>query len=279
MAIPSAPTFADLIGDAVASLTDAGVDTARLDAEVLLGHAAEMDRSGVLARLRDRCPAPLQSRFTELVARRRRREPLAYIVGEKEFFSLSFAVTPEVLIPRPETELLVEAVLRLAPRGGRVLDVGTGSGCIAIAIAANRKDLAVDACEVSPAALALAAQNAARHAVDVRWIEADLFACSDESYDVVVSNPPYVAAIARLAPELAHEPRGALFAGEAGLDVIDRLLPEAFARLNAGGHTIVEFGSDQEAAVRGSADRAGYVGVEIVQDLAGHPRMLIARRP
>ncbi len=274
-------TFAELIGRASGSLEAAGVESARLDAEVLLAHAAGIDRSGLFARFPDEVPQPVCERFDQLVQRRVAREPVAYIVGEKEFYSLSFRVSRDVLIPRPETELLVDTVLKQAPRGGRVLDVGTGSGCIAIAVAANRADLRLTACDISADALSIAAENASRHGVvGIRFVESDLFdgLDADDRYDVVVSNPPYVAEGETLAPELDREPAPALSAGPEGMDVIERLLPDALTRLNPGGGTIVEFGSDQETPVRRCAEAAGYGTIEIVHDLVGHPRVLRACR-
>ncbi len=276
-------TFADLLGRASERLEAAGCDSARLDAEVLLARAAGVERSGLYARFRELVPESVRESFDELVSRRVQREPVAYIVGEKEFYSLAFRVNRDVLIPRPETELLVDAVLKRAPSGGRVLDVGTGSGCIAVAIAFHRRDLELSACDVSSAALRVAAANVARHGVAgrVRLSESDLFdgLDPDQRYDVVVSNPPYVADHAKLAAELSREPRSALYAGPTGMDVIERLLPQAHDRLSPGGSTIVEFGSDQEAPVRRCGESAGYRSIEVLHDLAGHPRVVIATLP
>lgn len=272
-------TFGSRISEAASRLSAAGIASARLDAEVLLAIAAGVGRSWVLARLRDEVEEGVCDRFEELIARRMAREPVAYIIGEKEFFSLDFAVTQGVLIPRPETELLVEETLKRAVRGGRVLDVGTGSGCIAVALAVNRADLEVSACDVSPQALEVAHRNARRHQVDarVRFIESDLFGgLADECFDAIVSNPPYVADAAELEPELAWEPVSALRAGPDGLAVIRNLLAESRTRLNPGGFAIVEIGSDQAELACCAAAEAGFLDIDIVRDLAGHPRILRA---
>ena len=280
--VVSGDDFAGAIGKAASLLSAAGVETARLDAEVLLAHAAGIERAGLFARLRDQIPQAIGARFDESIRRRARREPVAYVTGEKEFFSLSFHVTPDVLIPRPETELLVEEVLRRAPANARVLDVGTGSGCIAVALAVRRPDLRVTACDVSPAALAVAVENARRHGAEarIRFVASDLFGGFDahDHWHVIVSNPPYVAADEDLAPELAWEPSAALRAGADGMAVIRRLLVEGVARLAEGGRLLVEIGATQEEIGRGAARQAGLTEVEVLTDLAGHPRLLIAAR-
>lgn len=274
--------FAAAIAEAAHLFRAAGIDTARLDAEVLLAHAAGIDRAGLFARLRDPLPESIRARFDELIRRRSQREPVAYITGEKEFHSLSFRVTSDVLIPRPETELLVDEVLRRAPAGARVLDVGTGSGCIAISLAARRADLRLTASDVSPKALAVAAGNARRHRAEGRvdFVAADLFAGLDaeDRWPVIVSNPPYVAVGASLAPELLWEPEGALRAGADGMAVIRRVVGEAVARLAEGGTLLVEIGSDQEEASLAAAGAAGFGEAGVLRDHAGLPRVLIAVR-
>jgi release factor glutamine methyltransferase len=280
--VVSGDDFAAAIGEAASLLSAAGIETARLDAEVLLAHAAGIERAGVLARLRDEIPQAIGARFDESIRRRARREPLAYVTGEKEFFSLSFHVTPDVLIPRPETESLVEEVLRRAPANARVLDVGTGSGCIAVALAVCRPDLRLTACDVSPAALAVAVENARRHGAEarIRFVASDLFGGFDahHHWHVIVSNPPYVAAEEELAPELAWEPTKALRAGADGMAVIRRLLVEGVARLADGGRLLVEIGAAQGEVSRRAAREAGLTEVEVLSDLAGHPRLLIAAK-
>jgi release factor glutamine methyltransferase len=275
-------TAARLIAEATAALVASGVPTARLDAEVLLASACGMERTGLYACGRDAVvPERCRDRFLSLLARRRAREPLAYIVGHKEFWSLDFSVTPDVLIPRPETELLVE--LALQTRARYFCDLGTGSGCIAVALASESPQAEIWALEVSPAALAVAQANARRHAVagQVRFVETDLFvSVAGRRFDAVISNPPYVPAadMEDLQPELAWEPRQALDGGAAGLDVIQRLLAAAPAHLVDGGYLFMEIGACQEPAVTALAKAAGFAEISVHQDAAGLPRVLLARR-
>ena len=217
-AVASPPSLADLLHDAAAMLHAAGVSTPRLDAEVLLAAALRADRAALYARLRQTVPADVSSTFDALLERRRRREPVAYIVGVREFWSLPIRVTPAVLVPRPETELLVESVVDLARHGGvaSVWDVGTGSGCIAVALARELPRARILATDASPAALEVARENAAALGVAPRVD----FACADlgealraeRSFDVVASNPPYLAEGDPVPAELAWEPASALTA-------------------------------------------------------------------
>jgi release factor glutamine methyltransferase len=196
-----------------------------------------------------------RARFEGMVERRRGGEPVAYIIGEREFYSLAFKVTPAVLIPRPETELLVEAALERIPADApcRVLDLATGSGCIAVAIAKHRPRARLTATDVSPAALAIARANALAHGVDVELIESDWFAgLQGRRFDVIVSNPPYVA---EGDPHLAQgdvrfEPRGALTAGPSGLDGVEAIVEQAGRHLAAAGWLVFEHGHDQGACSR-----------------------------
>ncbi len=274
----------DLLRAAEAALRRAGVPTPRLDAEVLLGRAMDADRTLLFSRLGDEVPASIATRFASFVARRCRREPVAYITGAQEFWSLSFAVTPAVLIPRPETELVVEAVRALVaeePSAPAVCDVGTGSGCVAVALARELPGARLWATDISPAALAVAQRNAAAHGVGehIAFACGDLFADIDPAvrFDVVASNPPYVADGAVLPAEVACEPAIALRAGHDGLDVIRRLLRTAPSRLRRGGWLVMEFGFGQAKAVRDLAAAAGFDRVCTETDLAGIPRVLIAR--
>jgi len=274
------PTFFELTSAAESELGVAGVDTPRLDAEVLLAHCAGLSRAGLIARFRDRAPESVAAALPCLVDARCRRQPVAYLVGEKEFYSLSFRVTSDVLIPRPETELLVEAALARMPAGALVCDVGTGSGCIAVALASQAPAARLVACDLSSAALLIAAENARRHGVDdrVELVLSDLFAAVDVArrFDVVVSNPPYVATAAALDAELDWEPEMALRAGREGMDVIEPLLTAARSRLRPGGVVMVEIGADQERAARRAARAAGYATVDVRRDLAGLPRLVVA---
>lgn len=265
-------------------LAAAGIDSARLDARVLLAHAMTMPTETLVFA---GTPTPAQHElFDSLIARRAAREPLAYIVGRKEFWSLSFAVGPGVLIPRPETETLVEEAMRAFPDRMRpldVLDLGTGSGCLLIAFLSeypNARGVGVD---VSDAALGWARRNAAGNGVDARctWLEGGWDA-GGRRFDVIFSNPPYLARRehAALAPEIAYfEPPGALFGGEDGLDAY-RVLGPAIARaLKPGGWAGLEIGIGQMDEVCEILTRSGLVIAGVVPDLSGVPRCVAVRLP
>jgi len=267
----------DALDSAVIALRAAGVDTPRLDAEILLAAAMGVDR-GVIVADPGRPVEPVAARlFMDFAARRREREPVAYILGWKGFRSIMLSVDPRVLIPRPETEHLVEAVLGL-PAGARVCDVGTGSGAIALALKMERPDLSLVATDASADALEAARENAVRLGLEVELRAGDLLADVGGELDAVVSNPPYVEDGAELAPEIARfEPALALRAGPDGLDVIRRLLPAAGAtgaRLVA-----LEIGSTQAEAVTALTHQAGFPDVRVEQDLAGLDRVVVGRRP
>jgi release factor glutamine methyltransferase len=267
----------EAIDSAVVALTAAGVETPRLDAEVLLAHALGVDRATLVVD-RDRAvEGPAVRAFQDAVRRRAvGREPVAYITGVKGFRRLDIAVDPRVLIPRPETETLVEAALEL-PRGARVVDVGTGSGAVALALADERPDLRVLGADVSETALAVARANAARLGLDVAFVRADLLDGVGE-VDAVVANPPYVEDGAALAPEIArHEPVVALYAGPDGLAAVSRLVEQAVAR-GAVGFLAVEVGAGQAGAVEALARAAGFARVERRRDLAGIERVVVAWR-
>jgi release factor glutamine methyltransferase len=270
-------TVADALDSAVIALTAAGCDTPRLDAELLLAEALGVGRAALIADPgRGIGPGPAR-RFAELARRRRQREPVAYILGRKGFRTIELEVDGRVLIPRPETEHVVEAALDLHA-GARVADVGTGSGAIALALKAERPDLVVLATEASGGALAVARANARRLGLDVDMREGDLLDPVDGSLDAVLSNPPYVADrdVRALAPEIArYEPAEALLAGADGLTVLRRLIPAAAAR---GARLLVlEVGEGQAAAVAGLVRAAGYPEVEVRRDLAGIERVVVGR--
>jgi release factor glutamine methyltransferase len=261
-------------------LAGRGSDTPRLDAELLAAHVLGVDR---LALYTD-SERPLTGAETDalrgLVARRGRREPVAYLVGHRAFRRLRIAVTPAVLVPRPETELLVEWALEAAGPGARVLDWGTGSGAVALALADERPDLAVTAIDTSAEALAIARANDAAGAVE--WLASDGFAAlTGRVFDVVAANPPYLsdAEMAGAPPELAHEPRSALVAGPTGLEALAGLAAEAPVHLAPGGWLVAEIGAGQDAAVRGLWEGAGLADVAVRRDLAGLPRAVGGRRP
>jgi len=258
----------EALDSAVIALGAAGVDTPRLDAEVLLAHALGVDRLQMLTDGRATVEGPAVRVFQNAVRRRSvGREPVAYITGIKGFRHLDLHVDGRVLIPRPETETLVEAALAL-PRSVRVVDVGTGSGAVALALKDERPDLIVGGSDASAGAVEVARANAKRLGLDVGFHVGDLLD-GVGAVDAVLANPPYVEAGAQLPPELAHEPPGALFAGPDGLDVIRRLAAAPRPELLA-----VEIGAGQAAAV---ADLLGG-DIEILEDLAGIERVVVSRR-
>jgi release factor glutamine methyltransferase len=267
----------EALDSAVVALTAAGVDTPRLDAEVLLAHVLGVDRAALLID-RDRAVDGAAVRAFQDAVRRRAfdREPVAYITGVKGFRHLELQVDRRVLIPRPETETLVEAAVEILPQGARVVDVGTGSGAIALALEDERPDLEVTGTDVSEDALEVARANADRLGLGVAFARADLLAGVGE-LDAVVSNPPYVEDGAELAPEIVrHEPSLALRAGPDGLDVLRALVPAAAAM---GAEVLaVEVGAGQAAAVEQLARGAGFGRAERRADLAGIDRVVVAWR-
>jgi release factor glutamine methyltransferase len=269
----------DALDGAVTALAAAGCQTPRLDAELLLAHALGVTRERLLIDDLE-VSGPAVRVFQDFVRRRSvEREPVAYILGRRHFRRLELAVDPRALIPRPETELLVEAGLGL-PRGARVLDVGTGSGAVALALADERPDLSVAGSDRSAEALDLARMNGARLGLDVRWLQADLLDGVPDELDAVLSNPPYVGEDERalLAPEiLRHEPASALFAGEDGLDVVRRLVAQAGERERLQ-LLAIEIGQAQAGAVGGWMREAGFAVVRAERDLAGIERVLIGER-
>ncbi|MBE2319236.1 peptide chain release factor N(5)-glutamine methyltransferase [Solirubrobacter sp. CPCC 204708] len=251
-------------------LTAAGCENPRLDAEVLLAAAMGVDRPWLIVNSREGVPGPAARVFMDFVRRRREREPVAYITGIKGFRHIDLAVDRRVLIPRPETEFVVEAALKL-PQGARVIDVGTGSGAIALALKHERPDLDVVATDVSADALDVARHNALRLGLRVGFVQTDLW--GDLEADAIVSNPPYVEAGERLMPDVAlFEPHGALFAGADGLDVIRRLVsaPVRFLAL--------EHGQGQADPIEALLRGAGFTTVDRIRDLAGIERVTVAHR-
>ena len=266
----------EALDSAVVALSAAGVDTPRLDAEVLLAHALGVDRTALVVDRDLRVEGPAVRAFQDAVRRRSvEREPVAYITGIKGFRHIELQVDTRVLIPRPETETLVEAALDL-PRGARVVDVGTGSGAVALALKDERGDLDVTGTDASPDALVVARANAARLGLDVRFREADLLDGAAE-VDAVLSNPPYVEDGTPLQPEIErHEPPVALYAGGDGLAVIRRLAAEAGA--SAARLLALEVGMGQAAEVAAVLRDAGFATTDTRRDLAGIERVVVGRR-
>lgn len=260
-------------------------ERARLDAETLLLHFTGRNRAWLLAHAGDEFGGCTSLGYATLLDRRFRGEPIQYIIGEAEFYGLPFHVTPDVLIPRPETEHLVDAVLEGARRFDtpRIADIGTGSGAIAVTLARALPAAQVTAIDLSLASLAVARQNAERHSAPVRFIAGDLLVpVAGETFDVIVSNPPYVPESDRptLAVEVReHEPALALFAGPDGFAVYRRLIPQAFAALAPGGFIALEYGYGQSDDLYAMLNAAGFHNVQQIPDLQGIPRVAIARRP
>jgi len=257
---------------------------ARLDAELLLAHALGVSRARLYA-WPEHEPEPMQREaFDRLVAARERGEPIAYLTGRREFWSLDLAVTPDVLIPRHETELLVELALdRIArDRDVRVADLGTGSGAIALALARERPLARVTATDASAAALDVARRNAARLGIgNVAFAVGDWYAAlGDARFDLIVSNPPYIAAgDAHLAQgDLRFEPAAALASGADGLDAIRRIVADAPEHLADGGALLLEHGFDQSLRVRALLDAAGFQNVTSVSDNGGHERVTLGTK-
>ncbi len=269
-------TAAMVLAVAVSALASSG-QTARLDAELLLAFATGRSRASLLA-FPERSVGPAAAaKFAALVARRVRGEPLAYLTGRQEFFSLPLEVTPAVLVPRPETELLVElALARCAARAApALLDVGTGSGAIALALKHERSDATVTGVDVSREALAVAAANAARLNLDLRWLESSWFAAlGDERFDVVVSNPPDGRS-GDVRGALDFEPRLALDGGDDGLNAYRELFAGATSHLETGGALLLEHGNEQRPALIALAAVHGWNVAAAHDDLAGHARVLV----
>lgn len=283
--------IAEALHEAVARLRAAGLaDAARPDARALLSHTLACDHAFLITHADDEIePPPLLSLFRERVARRAGGEPVQYITGRQEFYGLDFEVSPAVLIPRPETELLVEAALELLRATNEpplVCDVGTGSGCIPVALLHERRDAHAVGLDISPDALAVAARNAARHAVGARltFLVSDCFDALDSQaapFALITSNPPYIAE--REMPHLQrevrdYEPRGALTPGGDGLSVIRRLIRDAPRFLSPGGHLLCEIGYEQHAGVASLVDPHVWTMLDTRRDLQGIPRTVVLRR-
>lgn len=262
-------------------------DQAGIDAEVLIRHVLGWDRAKYLASRHEPLPSTASFPFEAALAERERRVPVAYITGHREFWGLDFDVSPAVLIPRPESELIVEAALTFlsdAEARLRIADIGTGSGCLAVSLAYERPHATLLATDVSEDALAIARRNAERHGVSgrIRFARTSFLTDIQGSFDLIVANPPYVPRShqATLSPDVRdHEPAVALFGrGEDGLDDVRELLGQSATRLTPSGRVMMEFGYGQGDAVRAGAERAGLDIVDILRDLQGYERTLIAAR-
>ncbi len=270
-----------LLSAAIERLAAAGVDTPRLDAEILLARASGVSRTSLFTWPEKEITEEACAQFESWLERRIRHEPVAYLLGDQEFYGRLFGVSPAVLIPRPETEHIIEVVLGLSSIPHRIVDVGTGSGCIAVTLALELEGVELCAVDISDEALGVARENIGRHGVEARvtCCQSDLLSAGglDGPFDLVVSNPPYVEStyLADMQPDVAdYEPHQALFAGESGLDVIERLAAQAYERLSPGGALVMEFGAGQHDQVVDLLVSQGYTEVTLTRDLSGHPRVV-----
>jgi release factor glutamine methyltransferase len=284
-------TIAEVIAEAAGRLAAKGIESARRDAEVLLCHVLGRDRAWLVAHYRDLVDQGPDRPYEQAIERRARREPLQYIAGTQEFWGLPFKVTPDVLIPRPETELVVETSRGKA--GGApapvIVDLCTGSGCIAVSLAHALPKARIFATDRSARALAVARENARLNAVAdrIRFCEGDLFDPLDEldlrnHVDVIATNPPYVrdGDRAGLQPEVRDfEPEMALFAGPEGTEIAEKIIHAAAAYLRPGGSLVMEMGIGQAGVLRKLAEKnGGYRSLEILKDLAGIERVIVANK-
>lgn len=271
-----------------AHLEKHGSETPRLDAEILLAHARGCRRIDLYTRYAEPLTDEQRAAMRGLVKRRANAEPVAYLVGHREFFSLNFKVTPDVLVPRPDTEtLVVELIDRAKPVDApKILDIGTGSGCIAVTVATHIPAAIVTAIDLSEAALDVARENATTHQVAERitFIQSDLFSAlpDDARFDFIVSNPPYIREdeMPTLPPDVRlHEPNSALVAGADGLSILRRIISDAKRYLVPGGHLLLECAHEQAAAVRDLMKASGdFEEITLVNDLTHRPRAVCARR-
>ena len=283
-----AATVLSALRDATPRLAAAKIDSARLDAELLLGHALGVERSRLLLKRDATVDGAALARFHALIARRAGGEPVSYIIGRREFWSLEFIVTPAVLTPRPETELLVETVVKvlMAKSAPRILDLGTGSGAIAVALAKEIRGAEIVATDISADALEVARANARRHGVEERisFLAGDLFAPVADmtgAFDLIVSNPPYIRCddFVSLPRDVRDfEPRIALDGGADGLDFYRRIAREAPRHLTAGGFVAIEIGANLGEEVARLLAAADFDGARMEKDLAGLERVVRARR-
>ena len=282
------PTIREILQKTEGYFQEKGVDAPRLSAQLLLAHALGLDRLGLVLAMDRPLDAAELDAFRPLVARRGRGEPVAYLLGEREFYGLPFAVTPATLIPRPETELVIDRSLELFPGDGadRFADLGTGSGCLAVTLAVKWPQARGVALDKSAAALDVARQNAVRHGVDGRldFAEADFAALPEHAggYGLIVSNPPYVSAAEYRACSSEvrdYEPHSALVPGESGLEALPVVAGTAFARLAPDGWLLVEIGWEQGPDAAAILRTAGFADVAVRRDLAGHDRVVEGRKP
>ena len=284
--LDNAASLAELAHWGANILRGADIQSSRLDAQILLAHVMGRDMPGLITHFNETAPRDIADKFAKLIHRRAQREPVAYITGTKEFYSLTFRVDGAVLIPRPETELVVDEALAcgVADSSLAALDVGAGSGAIAVAVAVLRPKWRIDAVDVSAEALTVAKDNAALNGVSdrIEFIVSDLFsAVASRMYDLILSNPPYIPeGSEQVFPDVRlYEPHSALFAGADGLDVIRRLVRQSPSRLKSGGRLIFEMDGSQAQSVKRIIEETGSLKlVKVVKDYAGLDRVAVAER-
>ncbi len=279
--------IAELICSAGRMLAEEGIDTAYLDAEILMRHALGCRREGLFLLLNEMLDRDRTDYFMKFIERRKKREPVAYITGKKEFFSREFLVSQKVMIPRPETETLVERVMDIIALNNikNMLDIGTGSGVIAITLSLYFPELKICATDISDDALSVARKNAILHGVESRieFVKSDLFDGLDpgEKFDLIVSNPPYIPSrdIPLLGPEVRdYEPRIAIDGGLDGLDVIRRIARDSHHYIQKGGFLVMEIGEGQEPSVLEILKGCNYIDCMIFKDLSGSERYIVSRK-
>lgn len=284
------PTIKGVLSEAASFFAKRGIENAPLEAQVLLAHVLGWERARLLSRLNEPLDEESRQRFQILVRKRGEGYPLQYLTGHQEFMSLDFVVTPQVLIPRDDTEVLVQAALDLKgsfPGKANLVDVGTGSGIVAVALKKYWPEAQIFAVDISPEALAVARLNAQRHGADVHFFQGDLLQPflaggeSSTSFHLVVSNPPYIPSkiLPTLQKEVTFEPKIALDGGEDGLKFYRRLVREAWQVLDPGGWLLVEIGWDQGERVKKLFAAQGYSAVQILPDWAGRSRVVKGQKP
>ena len=279
-------TITELLSQGRETLENKGIETASLDASVLLAHYLGLSRAGLYASLRDSVDSNIENTFLRAIERRKEGFPLAYITGYKEFMGLSFKVDPRVLIPRPDTEILAEAaleILKTSPRVLKILDLCTGSGCLAVTLSHYFPQREIWATDISPDALEVARFNGKFQTLGkVKFLESNLFQNVPETFDLILTNPPY------LLPQETQdclnqgweEPPGALDGGgEDGLDLIRELIPQAWDHLNPGGWLLLEAASPQFPELEKLFRTQGFSAVEVLQDLGSRDRIILGQRP
>lgn len=269
-------TIGQWLKEAYAALEQTGVPSGRLDAELIVAHITDHNRAWVMAHADDEFPAAAKHQAQAFLKRRLDREPLVHITGQREFYGLDFEITPEVLTPRVETEQMVEWAVKYAPQNSRLIDIGTGSGAIAVAIKFARPDLTVTATEVSETALAIARRNAAAHQADIIFVLSDLWENVEDSFETICTNLPYLKDEARseLMEEVKREPDIALFGGQDGLDIYRRFLTAIPERLIDGGFLFTECDPWQQPDLIAEAAKGGLVVIDQSYFILGFQRKI-----